>query len=1215
MSKLLMRAGLFAALMFTMIGSSGCTDPVECESSDDCEGSQICGDDGTCAPNTIIIVAVCTGDDKCSDGQICDAGKCIEGCRTSAGCDAGEACVQNSCVAVGDACETSSECPPGLRCIDNACFECEVNSQCAGGNVCVDNACQACTDNSQCDNGKVCDAGSCGSVPVQCNNIGDTCVEGAPTRRGFVCAKFEGDDDFYCYDECQPREFCSPGFLNDPSPTGECQTTADCGPGQRCTSGLSGKSCAALPTCSNDGDCASVPDSSCVAGTCAFACTTDDDCNGGGICDAGSCRACQNDGDCANGFFCNAGSCIGEAFLYFEGEACPLGEICDADVNGVRACRRSECEGPIAGQPTCDAVAAANPDAYPNGAVCAPRLSFKRLRIPRGLDDPETTRYDEEGNFQEFAQQGFFCEPAGTQQEGDPCGFDTVGVNKAHPQCAQGLTCSREIEELNFSSQFDFWEKEFNLIIGGQTNVRGLCQRPCSRDEQCGVGESCIGEDRGQANGLGFCGVRCEPYTLLEEGACPEGTACRAISSTDGWCGELTLTVTQAMQNQDIPFVPAAGDGFMHGPCPNGDEDCPHNSRCLNIGSPRCVPQCDPTLQNQQVRDATCVGGNPDAYVKFIHLAQGAPDVDIYVDGVRVADDVTFETLVDSNGGWFKVTPEEHTISIVRGTAENARNPLLVVDFVGQANVSTFAAVLPDPNNANGIQVLTFADERLAPEPAADTAALRLAHAIPGAGNVDVVAVAAGGDITDQAAQVVLTEDFPEGALTDYLAIPGGSFDIYIFGTGDARTELTALATLPGVTVTAGNQGTFFAFGAAGAQPRTPGAFLAEHQTYIYTPVSGGYCYDLNQGTSGATAPSSGVCLQRCDEAIDWIQSPCENPSFDACSVFTDDVGVCFMRTGKNTTNRACDTTADCNQGEACNDEGQCVEYCAPGTECCTVDEDCGIGTFCDAKGANAAGEQQLGVCRSYCSTNGDDRFPTCGEGETCIPTFDIEGLGECRIACQPDAPGSFKSSSCPEYQQTCLPNDENRITFCQASGETAMNEDCQGTDGNTALCTPGTVCARDINLHTSGFTALLDAFVNDNDYEGESCHQLCRPFLPFGQNDCEEGWACSPILPTQAPTTFAGVCQPAIDLSQDSSPEYCDGSDIGKMCGNAAYCTTNDLIEKPEEGVCEAVASCLYLCDPATKTGCPPDKECQGLGSVDFPSFFIGAYGICRDR
>ena len=299
MSKLLMRAGLMAALMFTMIGSSGCTDPVECETSDDCEGNLIC-DEGTCAENPFIIIEeVCRNDDDCGSGEICDAGECTEGCRTSAGCDAGEACVMNSCVAVGDACEATDECG-GLRCIDGKCLECEVNSQCVGGDVCVNNACQECTENSQCDNGKVCIAGSCGSVPVQCNNIGDTCVEGAPTRRGFACAKFEGDDDFYCYDECQPREFCSPGFLNDPSPTGACQSNADCAPGQRCASGLGGSACAALPSCTSDADCAAVQGTSCVAGFCAFACTTDDECNGGGICDAGSCRACQNDGDCTN---------------------------------------------------------------------------------------------------------------------------------------------------------------------------------------------------------------------------------------------------------------------------------------------------------------------------------------------------------------------------------------------------------------------------------------------------------------------------------------------------------------------------------------------------------------------------------------------------------------------------------------------------------------------------------------------------------------------------------------------------------------------------------------------------------------------------------------------------------------------------------------------------------------------------------------------------
>ena len=1221
MSKLLWRAGLLAALMFSIVGASGCVDDVNCSSDSDCSGgTPICDtDSGECIANTIIIEEdLCEADSDCDEaGDICRAGKCEAGCRTSATCGDGEACVMESCVAVGDACEAASECPAGLDCIDNKCLECEANSQCSGGAVCVDNACQECTSNSQCSGSQVCVEGACTTVPLQCSNVGEACVEGAPTRRGFSCAKFEDDDQFYCYNACQPREFCSGGFLNDPDPTGACTSNDDCGPGQRCATGLSGSSCSALPACMNDGDCASVPNTSCAGGFCSFNCSSDADCSGGAICDGDSstCRACENDGECANGFFCNDGSCIGEAYLYFSGEACSLGEICDADATGQRACRRSECEGPIAGQTTCDALAAANPDAYPNGAICAPRRAFKKIRLPRGQDDPDTTRFDEEGQFRQFIQEGFFCEPAGLQQEGDPCGVATVGSREPYPQCATGLTCSPEIEGINLDSQFEFWDIEFNLIIEGQTNVRGICQRPCSRDEQCGVGESCIGEDFGQANGLGFCGVRCEPFTLIADDACPEGTACRAISSEDGWCGELTLTVTQAMQNQDVPFIPPAGDSFAGGPCPNGDEDCPHGTRCLNLGEPRCLQQCDPTLQNQNVRNDACMGGNPGAYVKFIHLAQGAPDVDIYVDGVRVADDVAFESLADANGDWFGIDAGEHDVAIVLGTEEDARRPLLALDIVSEGNTATYFVVVPDPDNADGIRVLPFLDERVAPTPADGNAALRIGHAVAGAGNVDVVAVAADGDVADPNQQIVLTEDFAEGAVTDYLAVPEGTYDVYIFAAGGVRTELSAAAVLSDVAVVAGAQGTFYAFGAVGAQPRTPGGFLAGHDRFIYVPIAEGYCYDLNQGTSGATVPSSGICLPSCNSAIDWIDSPCENPDTDACDEFGDDLGLCITRTGTGTTGN-CETTADCAAGEACNGAGECVEFCEPGTECCTSTDQCPLGTFCDEKGTNADGEVQAGVCRSYCSTNGDTRFPTCGDGETCIPFQDIEGLGECRIACERDEPGTFTDSSCPQFQQTCAPYAESRISYCQPSGAVALDGDCQGDDGGTRLCTPGTVCARDIRYNSNGgFTPLLDAFVNDNNYEGESCRELCRPFLPFGQNDCREGYACSPIMPAQNPTTYAGVCQPAIDLSQDSSPEDCAGADIGKMCGNAAYCTTADFIEKPEEGICEATGSCLYLCDPATNTGCPPDKECQGLGSVDFPSFFIGAYGICRDR
>ena len=57
MSKLLWRAGLLAALMFSIVGASGCVDDVNCSSDSDCSGgTPICDtDSGECIANTIII--------------------------------------------------------------------------------------------------------------------------------------------------------------------------------------------------------------------------------------------------------------------------------------------------------------------------------------------------------------------------------------------------------------------------------------------------------------------------------------------------------------------------------------------------------------------------------------------------------------------------------------------------------------------------------------------------------------------------------------------------------------------------------------------------------------------------------------------------------------------------------------------------------------------------------------------------------------------------------------------------------------------------------------------------------------------------------------------------------------------------------------------------------------------------------------------------------
>ena len=1209
MSKLSLRAGLLAALIFSCVGLSACSDPVECEADGDCENGFFCGEDNTCAQTLIIIDPnICQDDAECTtQGQFCFSGTCEEGCRRTADCGSDEACIANACVEVGSGCEDTSECTAGLSCISGSCLECESNSQCSGGQVCAENSCESCSSNDQCDAGKSCVEGSCTKVETQCRNVGEACVEGAATRAGFTCAKFEGDDVFTCYDACQQREICSPGYLGDPNRV-TCKDRTDCGPDQRCASTLSGSRCQDLAMCQTDADCRAAPGLTCVAGQCAFACTTDSECNSGGVCDTGSCRVCANDGECANGSFCVEGSCLDPALLYFEGEACPLGELCDEDTSGQRACRRSECEGPIRGQVSCNAVAAASPEAYPNGANCAPRRAFESTRIPRGNDDVETQNFDEE-NFRSFEQEVFFCEAAGLRQEGDTCGKALAGSNRPYPSCAQGLTCVSDLGILDLEPQFSFWDKQFDLVIGGEKNVAGICKKPCRRDEQCGVGEACIAEDNGLANGVGFCGVRCEPFTLLEKDACPEGTACQALSSNDGWCAELTITVEQGGTPQDIPFVQPASDGFAYGPC--GEEgECPHGTRCLNLGTPRCLPQCDPTRPNQEVANDTCAGGDPNSYLKLLHLAQGAPAIDIYVDGQRVADDLAFEAAAGNGDSWISVKPGEHSIDVVLGTSQSARNPLLSLDIISVANEANVVTVLPDPNSISGIVAREFEDTRVAPVAADTEASLRLAHALLGAGRVDIIAVADGGDVNVPGDQIVLTERLSEGAVTNYLAVPAGTYDIYIFAQGDARTDLTAIAVLQSLSVTAGFKGTAFAFGSVGANARAAGVFLLEHQSFLYIPNTEGYCYDLNQGTSNPTTPSSGVCFQLCDQAIDFIDSPCEFPSIDSCQTFADDQGVCFVRTG-TPTQTDCNSTFGCTGNQGCNEQGKCVDFCEPGEECCLSDDQCGVGYFCDARGADAAGAQAPGVCRSFCSTTGDAAFNACEGDEVCQPVEDIQGLGECRLGCTPDAPGSFTDSSCPAFQQTCLTVDGNR--FCQPSGEGSIGDVCQGTSGRQ--CGPGALCARDMKLPLQGLDRLTQAFTTATGYEERVCTQLCRPFLAAGQNDCAEGFACSPVLPTQDLQTVAGICQPMVSkVGTDDDLDGCPGDEIGKMCGNAAYCSTGNITEKPEEGICEATGSCLFLCDPATNIGCGPGKECRTNGSVDFPSFILGAYGICVD-
>lgn len=1076
MSRLSIRALLVAMLGFSLVSVVGCSsDPEqECETNDDCEEGQICNDDGECVGFTISEEECTpeTEDEDCAADEICLFGVCQEGCRTTSDCGDNQVCEAEQCVNIPNSCEDDGDCPGSLKCKDNTCvLECASNEDCNGGRVCGDGGqCRDCLGDDECDAGQVCSSGRCAVLEAQCNEVGQACTPGAPTRIGFDCGRFEGEVGYTCKESCRTVDICTPGiYEGDPG-----------------------------------------------------------------------------------------------AVLYFDGQTCTAGSICEQTVDGFRACRRSDCTDPVVGQVECaDVVQREQANAascssdedcagdltckdglctlFPNGANCNPVNRTKTATVPRGANLGSVIVDD----------TAFICEPAGVAQEGEQCGGEPTLANPNPAKCAEGLTCVNE----------------FGLFgLNG-----GVCQRPCTSDLQCNPDEQCIGEDtETEFNTVGICGQRCEPFTV-DADACPAGTKCLAISAEDGMCTDL---------------LPEPGPSEVYGPCPNGDADCPNGTICLNLGEGRCLPQCDPTLRTQEDSDAQCFGGNPKAYVKFVHAAQRGGTVNIFIDGVLVVDGLESFNTADDGGTWIEVEPGVHTVDIARGMGNN-RISLQVVDVDFEANTASFMTILPQDGTPS-LDLVAFEDQRIVSPPSGTNARFRIAHGVVGVADVDIVATARGADVSLPNNQVELFTGLAFGETTPYLDVNGGTYDVYVFNAGDTRSAATAQAVFSDTMLAPGYLGTVIAYGLTeGSDPRTPGLYTVEYERFQDIPVTPGYCYDLNQGTSDPTRPSTGVCFQTCPTYKDYGTGTCTEAN-DACQPFGDDISVCFVQGAAQV-------------GEACGG--------ADGIECTP-------GSFCDEKGDGT------GTCRSYCTVDGfedNGNLVGCQGDEVCMPNADIGGLGECRLPCEPDMPGVFKDSDCPAGQQTCRPDPANNF-YCGPSGDVAINAECVGGDTSPTSftgCEAGSLCTRDILVPDSGFQPLLESFLSTLGGEVGSCRQICRPFLPWGESDCPDGYACNPLMPTQEVNTNAGICLPTVSqVGSDTDPEFCPGDEVGRLCGDAAFCVTESTNEdNGNDLTCDRTANCFYLCDPASGAGCPPDKECANLGSTDVPSYFVGVYGICRDR
>jgi len=202
-------------------------------------------------------------------------------------------------------------------------------------------------------------------------------------------------------------------------------------------------------------------------------------------------------------------------------------------------------------------------------------------------------------------------------------------------------------------------------------------------------------------------------------------------------------------------------------------------------------------------------GDDHRSRLRAVHASPDAPNVDVLIDGKKVLTNVAYATSsaylnVSSGSRRIQVNATGATTSVIDATVtlNNKQDyTLLAVD-----KLASIAPLLLTDNNT---------------APASGQIKVRIVHASPSAGPVDVYVTAPGADITT--ATPTLT-NVPFKAASDYLNVAAGSYQIRVTPTG---TKVVAIDS-GSVTLQAGQIRTVVALDAQGGGTPLQAIILAD---------------------------------------------------------------------------------------------------------------------------------------------------------------------------------------------------------------------------------------------------------------------------------------------------------------------------------------------------------------------------------------------------
>lgn len=532
--------------------------------------------------------AACETDLTCGTGQVCLNGKCgVVECESLSDCGSKQVCIADPSgsaakVCTGLQCSTSAECTGGAQCVNGICEGgtviggCSAASPCPGGQTCNSatgkcesttpgaSVCTACTAESDCGAGAACvTLGNGKFCALTCEGNGDC-------DAGFTCTTASGST----------AKVCAPGTFE----CGGCLAGTACDSGKHCNadSGECVADKANCETCTTDGECG--PGMRCLskgsARSCVPECTTAA-CPGNSTCKDldGGVKACEwtNDGACCLGDSCNntdpCAACGGATPKCKDNSSCVE---CLSDLDCLDASKK-RCVNNVCSADTVEPPVCAAPTPHWNSAKQACCECTQSSHCGGKPCDPNTCTCKTDGG------NGGVCDtcvapyPACAQYSGQDVCVQCTGPE--HCTSGQCNTTSYTCEGVVIPSTGSCGEDGCNDPALSCDSKTGLCYDPagnCDNVTQfCLNGGKCISVlDQFAAIGGGGGGpslpglpgggglpgsCECQPGPLagFDQGNCPDGMTCG--QGIFGFLALLDPTIK-------IPYTCSAGGGNPFGP-------------------------------------------------------------------------------------------------------------------------------------------------------------------------------------------------------------------------------------------------------------------------------------------------------------------------------------------------------------------------------------------------------------------------------------------------------------------------------------------------------------------------------------------------------------------------------------------------------------------------------------------------------------------------